>query len=206
MDDIIRHYEHCLEHYRGSCKEVDWPTQEGANKRYQAMCGICGDFTRIYNHSVLDFGCGTGGLIDYLGFHKRYQGCDASFKMVEEAQKRHIDLDFFHLSLGQQLQQGNWDYIVANGVFTEKRDYSWEDMNRYFIKTIKMLIKSAKKGVAFNLMDPHSLSPKAQREELFFVNYSHVATVLRDMGITNYIFNCSYLPFEYTVYCYKGEN
>ena len=202
MEEIIKHYEKCLEEYEGTCKEVDWPTEEGANARYRIMCEIAGHYWDIYDHKFLDYGCGTANLLNYIGWSSNYCGCDASPKMLEKAKERFPEGDFFHAPIHTPLK-GTWDYILANGAYTEKRDYSWSSMRLYLVKELKNLLWCSTKGIAFNVMNAHSLPREIQREELFFVEFNQMAEILKEVGVTSYTFKVGYLPYEYTVYCYK---
>ncbi len=208
MEDIIKHYEACLEKNKGTSKEVDWPTEEGANIRYKVMCEVAGGIQKIYSTSptILDYGCGTASILPvcFPGGYFYYTGCDASAKMIKEAKKRYPKAEFFHSPFEKKLPKRTWDYIIANGVFTEKRNYTWMYMYNILENELRKLLQHTTKGIAFNIMNPHSLPPNTQREELFFMSYGSIDTMLREnLHITKYIIRADYLPYEYTVYAYK---
>jgi len=52
----------------------------------------------------------------------------------------------------KNLLNKEYDYIVMNGVFTEKRDLSYETMFQYFTEMISKIYKHCNKGLAFNVM------------------------------------------------------
>ena len=90
--EIIEHYESCLEKYGDNHLGVDWPKLEDVDKRYKIMLGILDFFPKISSEiSLLDFGCGTAHLKAYIDNNSnqliKYSGLDLSKKFVEVAQK-----------------------------------------------------------------------------------------------------------------------
>ena len=199
---ITAHYETCLEKHKGSLLEVDWTNKEAAISRYWAFMRHVPD--GIWDGMVLDFGCGTGRLCEYLRFPMRdrrlaYAGCDSSLNMVVEANKKFGDLhNFFHLPVGQELEW-DYDYIVCNGTFTEKRDASWIEMMDYVKSTLSMLLKHTRSTLIVNFMNFHSLPIAKHREEMFFVKLNEVADLCEYLGVKKYTIDASYLPYEFIV-------
>jgi predicted TPR repeat methyltransferase len=77
----------------------------------------------IYGSTILDVGCGTGLLADYLNKDK-YQilidGIDISNEMIEIANKRNYynqisNIDVFDITSPQKTK---YDYIISAGMFT----------------------------------------------------------------------------------------
>ena len=195
---ITAHYETCLEKHKGSLLEVDWTNEDAANKRYQAFMSHIPDSSGI----LLDFGCGTGRLSEYLWYPMRdttltYVGYDSSLNMVEEANNRYGS-KFFHFPVGEELKN-DYKYTLCNGVFTEKRDASWIEMMDYVKSTLSMLLKHTRSTLIVNFMNFHSLPVEKQREEMFFVKLSQVADLCEYLGIKKYTIDASYLPYEFIV-------
>ena len=67
-DQIIHHYEHCLEQYGDTHKGVDWPNAEDVNKRYRVMLELqkFDPQPNLINPTVLDFGCGTAHMLEFM--------------------------------------------------------------------------------------------------------------------------------------------
>ena len=93
-----------------------------------------------------------------------------------------------------------FDYIVMNGVFTEKRELSYNDMLDYFKKLIRAVFEKAKKGIAFNVMSKHV---DWEREDLFHLSFDELGSFLKEEISRNFTIRNDYGLYEYTVYIYK---
>ena len=63
--NIVQHYESCFEKYGDTHRGVDWPDEDDANTRYKIMLEVI----KPQNNgpvSLLDFGCGTSHLYEYI--------------------------------------------------------------------------------------------------------------------------------------------
>ena len=66
-NSIISHYEDCLEKHGDSHLGVDWPKIEDVDKRYQVMLELIKfDGQNLISPTLLDFGCGTAHLLEYI--------------------------------------------------------------------------------------------------------------------------------------------
>ncbi|MRX67917.1 Methyltransferase domain-containing protein [Flavobacterium resistens] len=203
---IIEHYESCLEKHGDTHLGVDWPKKEDALKRYKVMLDILRlDDERKDPASLLDFGCGTAHLLDYMLENKYenflYSGLDISQKFVDVAKEKYPQRTFYCLDiLESNVDIQNFDYIIMNGVFTEKRELSFEDMWDYFTKMISAIYEKCNRGFAFNVM---SKNVDWERDDLFHVSHDLLADFLCKNLTRNYIFRNDYGLYEYTVYVFK---
>jgi 2-polyprenyl-3-methyl-5-hydroxy-6-metoxy-1,4-benzoquinol methylase len=129
-ESIIRHYESCLEKYGDSYKGMDWPIENDAEKRYTVMLDL---IKNDVESSVLDFGCGTALLLDFIkrqGIENiKYSGLDLIEKSIQIANQKFPEVTFYcHDILQDQDRIPKFDYIVLNGVFTEKRELEYEEI------------------------------------------------------------------------------
>lgn len=205
-DKIIQHYENCLEEHGDTHLGVDWPKLEDVDKRYKVML----DCIRIQDDSpngvsLLDFGCGTAHLLAYI--HKNnfqniaYSGIDISQKFIDVSKNKYPQNTFYCLDiLADETQISNFDYIVMNGVFTEKRELSFDEMWDYFTKMISVVFQKCNKGIAFNVM---SKNVDWEREDLFHVSHDLLSDFLCKNISRDYIIRNDYGLYEYTVYVYK---
>lgn len=105
--------------------------------------------------SILDAGCGYGALCDELvSAYPRleYTGIDLCPEMVACGQKRHPRSRWI---VGDLIDiQGNerFDYVVANGVFTQKLGTSTDSMEAYLRTQVTTMFRLARIGIAFNVM------------------------------------------------------
>lgn len=210
LEDVKNHYESCLNTHKGDIvKEVDWTTPEASEVRYRKFRDFffefsfgCDDFNRITTSTVLlDFGCGTGSLLGNRYPFIPYTGCDISVEMVEEAKRRFPNRNFFVFD-GKSLPS-SYDVIVANGTFTEKLDWSTWEFYSYLLDQLKMLLEHTNKGLAFNVMDWHKIKPGTHKENLFFMKYSQIATLMQELKVSKYVIDASYELNDVLIKIYK---
>ena len=88
-----------------------------------------------------------------------------------------------------------------NGVFTEKRELSFEEMWLYFTELISLIYNKCNKGIAFNVM---SKSVDWERDDLFHLSLDKLSGFLCKKITRNYIIRNDYGLYEYTVYLFKN--
>ena len=208
--EIINHYEKCFKKFGDTARGVDWTKEEQVDIRYQVMLEITNFYEKSYNInkniSILDFGCGLSQFYEYINKndlnHVEYTGLEISKIFFEESKKKYPNNLYI---FGDILKNGNllnktYDYIILNGVFTEKRDLSYDYMFNYLEKMIVSIFKSCTKGMAFNLM---SKQVDWEVETLFHVPIDDIANLLTKKITRNFIVRNDYGLYEYTVYVYK---
>ena len=146
---IISFYETCFEKHGDTNDGHHWPNMPDLIRRYEVMLDVIrnGDT----EPTLLDFGCGTAMLYEHIVRIRSdqgicYSGLDLSQKFVEVARKKYPELEFIHLDILEQPDRlERFDYIVMNGVFTEKIDLSFEDMLEYFKRIMRIVFAKAKR-------------------------------------------------------------
>ncbi len=202
---IIDHYETCLQKYGDSHKGIDWPNEEDMLTRYKVMLDIQKfDPLSANKVSILDFGCGTAKLLEFINANNypalEYSGLDISQKFIEVCVSKFPETKFYCTDiLKNQLLIEPVDYIIMNGVFTEKRDLTFEEMYSYFTKTLGTLFPLCKKGIAFNAM---SKAVDWEREDLFHLPLDLLTSFLCKKLSRNFIVRNDYGLYEYTTYVY----
>ena len=82
---IVDHYENCFEQYGDTSKGMDWPNESDNMRRCNVMLGLIRKSSKT-NPTLLDFGCGTGHLLDYIKSNKlndlTYAGCDCQLFLL----------------------------------------------------------------------------------------------------------------------------
>jgi SAM-dependent methyltransferase len=202
---IVAHYESCLERYGDSHLGVDWPKAEDAATRYRVMLDAIRPSPAPRRVRLLDFGCGAGHLLDYIVGRNRddidYSGLDLSAKFVDLARRKFPSYVFY---CGDILENKDlipdFDYIVMNGVFTEKRDLSYDEMLNYFKHLVSAVWEKAHRGIAFNVM---SKQVDWERNDLFHLPFDTLAAFLAASVSRNFVFRNDYGLYEYTTYVYR---
>ncbi len=205
---IVSHYESCLEQYGDSHLGVDWPKADDVAKRHRVMLEVIKPDSPGDKVSLLDFGCGAAHLNEYILQQRlqniQYAGLDLSEKFVRLAQSKFPENQFFCLDLlDNNASLPQFDYIVMNGVFTEKRELSFEEMFAYFKELIARVFAHARIGIAFNTMTKHV---DWEREDLFHLPFDTLAEFLKTELTKHFVFRNDYGLYEYTTYVYRESN
>ncbi|ODS40529.1 MAG: SAM-dependent methyltransferase [Candidatus Altiarchaeales archaeon WOR_SM1_79] len=208
--DIVSHYEYCLEKHGDTHLGVDWPKIEDVDKRYEIMLDVIN--CNINSNTpdkirLLDFGCGASHLYEYMVKHKindiEYNGLDLSKKFINLSKKKFPFNKYYYVDiLEDDTNIPNFDYIVMNGVFTEKRNLSFDEMFDYFKKVVKKVFGKAEKGITFNVM---SKQVDWEREDLFHLPLDLLADFLTKNISRKFIIRNDYGLYEYTAYVYKEK-
>ncbi len=201
--EIVTHYESCLDQHGDTPQGVDWPNAEDAAKRYRVMLDVIRAPGKV---RLLDFGCGASHLYEYLckiGNEKiQYSGLDLSRKFIELSRAKYPEVSYHHLDLlAEPDALPLFDYIVMNGVFTERLSVPQDEMTSYFQDLIRAVFRKAQSGVAFNVM---SKQVDWEREDLFHFSLDALAEFLIAEFGRNFVIRNDYGLYEYTVYLYRG--
>lgn len=201
---IVRHYEECFDAHGDCAKGVDWPNEKDAVKRYNIMLSA---ITKN-EFSLLDIGCGTGKLLEIIRQQQlsiKYTGLDLSMRFVNHCKKKFSDNVFLQVDIltDDCTHIPLHDLVVMNGVFTEKRELSHEQMTNFFYAFLIKSFQFTKHVMAFNVM---SKLVDWERDDLFYVSFDSLCNFLRENLSRHFSIRHDYGLYEYTVYVYKTEN
>ena len=201
---LIAHYESCLERHGDSHLGVDWPNAEDAETRYRIMLELIRE-PGAETVSLIDFGCGAGHLLSHIRETGRtgidYRGLDASAKFIALCQRKFPGIPFLHKDiLSDPDGIAPADYVVLNGVLTERRDLSLDAMYALMERLLTAVWPLARKGMAFNVM---SARVDWQREDLFHVPFDRMAAFVAGRLSRHFQFRQDYGLYDYTVYVYR---
>ena len=201
---IVSHYEACLQRHGDTHLGVDWPKIEDVDRRHRVMQEVIRTPPSV-PVKLLDFGCGAAHFYDFICRnrldHITYCGMDLSPKFIELCRSKYPELNFIcgdALDPAQAIPDS--DYIVMNGVFTEKREMSFDEMLEYFESLLSRLFSVCKIGLAFNVM---SKQVQWERDDLFHLPLDQLAFFLTRELSRNFIIRNDYGLYEYTTYLYK---
>ncbi len=105
--------------------------------------------------SLLDVGCGWGGLLEYAQAHGvdlRYSGIDLVDEMVAYGRDRFVGAEFSVGDVRDLRGRNRFDYVVMNGVLTQKLDARIPEMDEFCNEMIRTSFRLCRYGVAFNMM------------------------------------------------------
>lgn len=199
---LARHYEACFARHGDTHKGVDWPNAEDARTRYRVMTQVVRDKGPL---DIVDLGCGLGHFLDFLRDNGRtdlrYSGLDISPVFIEACRRKYPGVRFDCADvLENETAMPPADYVVMNGVFTERCGIGYDAMFAFMTAVLTVAFRSARKGIAFNMMSKHV---DWERDDLFHVPYDDIARFVIGNLSRHHMVRADYGLYEYTVYVYK---
>lgn len=208
-EEIYKHYEKTLKAYGPTYKGMDWPKLEDVFKRFKVQLDIVESNTKFKNGiSLLDLGCGVGHLLDFIknetSLNVSYTGVDISKEMIKNAKNRHPENVFEAKDiLTTPLSSSQFDFVIMNGVLTEKLSLSFDEMKDFATRIISKAFSYANHGIAFNVMSSHV---DWERNDLFHWPVDDLLGFLTKNLSRNIQIRMDYGLYEYTVYVFKSSN
>ena len=196
---IADYYNKAFNKHGETPEGLAWDNQINLNKRYEVMF----DIIKHYNSTILDFGCGYGGLYEWILNNKKsveYTGLDINKEVLKIAEEKYPKTTWINSDIHKNLFDLNFDYIVCNGTFTVKDTLTQEEMTNFMCDTLEKLWTKTNKGIAFNVM---SKLVDWERDDLFHVSIDQLGQWLVDNLSRNFVIKNDYGLYEYTVYVYK---
>lgn len=140
-----------------TAKGVDWNDEAELSHRYNKMLRVLEmDFYGgSETPSLLDVGCGWGGLaktIKELGLPVEYHGIDVVEAMVDYGSATHPEFTFSSGDILDLKGAAKYDFLVCNGILTQKHDFTIPEMERYARDVVAKMFSLCRHGIAFNMM------------------------------------------------------
>jgi SAM-dependent methyltransferase len=199
---IAEHYNNCFEKHGDNHLGVDWPNYEDTLVRHNIMFEL---LKGEKNVTLLDFGCGLGHFYDFLKLNNydkfiNYSGLEINDNFYNLCKTKYPQLNFYHKDILLDNDIPNFDYIICNGTFTEKRDLSQNEMMEFLKSVLIKLWEKTNTGISFNVM---SKIVDWERDDLFHVSMDEICLFLKNKLSRNFIIRNDYKLYEYTIYVYK---
>ena len=155
--------------------------------------------------TLLDFGCGASHIYEYILRNNLsfidYSGLEISEKFFELSKSKFPTVNYYHLDIIENSAElPTFDYIILNGVLTEKRELSFDEMWKYTRELLTQVFSKCRKGIAFNVM---AKTVDWEREDLFHLPMDVLADFLTKNLSRNFIIRNDYGLYEYTTYVYR---
>jgi SAM-dependent methyltransferase len=169
-------------------------------KRFKKMLDI-GD---LRDKSVLDVGCGLGAFYSFLNennIKSDYYGVDINEKMLNTARNNYPKMadKFKNIDIIESNIEQEFDYSISIGPLNlnmdEKTNYEMT------FKLVDSLFKCSKIGFALSMT---SIMSKKKNEDTFYYDPTLITNHISKY-CNNYRIDHSYLPHDFTVFCYKDD-
>jgi SAM-dependent methyltransferase len=170
LEDVEHYYSEKIEMHGPTPRGVDWSSHESQKLRFEQLLKIC---DKDIEFSINDFGCGYGGLLEYLkdeNYRCRYYGFDVSDRMIKVARQLHSDHEQCKFT-SVESEMTEADYTVASGIFNVKLQTGEAEWFHYILATLNKLSKLSTRGFAFNVLTSYSDSDR-MRPDLYYADPS----------------------------------
>lgn len=198
------HYAGCFASHGPTVEGVDWGQDADRHRmRQRSMLAVIRREAQDAAPSLLDVGCGYGDLCALaceLGVGIEYHGIDLCPEMVASARTRHPGASWHVGDVFGFAEPRSYDYLVSNGILTQKLDVPVPDMDRYARSLVRKMFDACRRGIAFNVMTTRvnftqqHLYYKSPVEMLAWCMEEVTPCVRLDHG---------YRGYDYTVYLYR---
>jgi 2-polyprenyl-3-methyl-5-hydroxy-6-metoxy-1,4-benzoquinol methylase len=207
MDPITealrRHYSEKFSLHGPTSEGVDWgPDESKMLLRYEKMLTVI-ETSYAGKSSLLDVGCGYGGLFNYLakrGIPLDYTGIDVAENMIKWAKDKVGSGKFMCGDVLSYDFTDNYDYVVCSGILTQKLEVSVADMDRYAANLIRKMFALCKRGAAFNVM---TTKVNYFSNNLYYRNPAELLSWCISEITPHIKMDHAYPLYEYTVYLYR---
>jgi SAM-dependent methyltransferase len=182
-------------------QQADVATQE---QRMRVLCQVA----ELSKAKVLDFGCGTGHLLQFMrtecGYSGEYVGYDVCRAMVETAAAKYTDARFEHRNILAAGVPEDFDIVLVTGTFNNLTGNNWEWMTR----CLELLFARTRIALAFNNLSAYVdfcsgglyYEDPARVFRFCKEQLSPLVTVRHD-----YCVRLGIVPYEFTTYVYRTK-
>lgn len=177
LDTVKAYYDERLKEHGATARGVDWNSEESQYMRFEQLLKI----VNRSGFSVLDYGCGYGGLLTYMRSARfaerglrlgRYTGFDISGEMIRQAREQ-FGAEAKCSWTDSDSSLAAHDFVVASGIFNVKQSSSDEDWLAYMLEVLDKLNALSVYGFAFNILTAYS-DPPYMRDDLFYAQPEHI--------------------------------
>jgi len=166
LDHVKKYFSDKLKAHGPTHLGVDYNSVESQEARFFQLIKV---IDASVKYSLLDFGCGYGGMYDYLvrqGHTLAYVGYDIAEPMITKGRELHPD-DPDCWFTREITEVPMVDYAVVSGTFNMKLDAEFEVWTRIVLEALQQMNAHASKGLAFNMLTQYSDADR-MRSDLYY--------------------------------------
>jgi SAM-dependent methyltransferase len=196
---IAQVYKDCFDRHGPTHKGVDWPNERDISTRYDKILNLI-----PVGSSVLDFGCGYGGLLNRIQnrqINLEYTGLDINDNYINYCRSVYHNHRFHLCDVLSDECVLKADFLVLNGVLTAKYDLGQSEMHYLVQRILSICFGMCKVAVIVNFHSPHLDKPNPK---LFCPSLDDVAKIA--VGFTKkFLIDHSYLDFEQLLVMWRQD-
>ncbi|HEY3041162.1 MAG TPA: class I SAM-dependent methyltransferase [Pyrinomonadaceae bacterium] len=201
---LAEHYSEKFSLHGPSSEGVDWGADEARMfLRYDKMLGVA-DFAAGKRQLLLDVGCGYGGLQRFAASKNidlDYTGIDVAENMIEWARVNLPSGKFVHGDILDYKFDRQFDYVVCNGILTQKLEAAGLEMDQFANELIRRMFSLCTIGIAFNVM---TTKVNYYSNNLYYRNPAELLSWCLSEITPHLKLDHSYPLYEYTIYLYRN--
>lgn len=197
------HYEQKFREFGTTPQGVDWGSDDQDHAlRLDRMLAVA--VGPLHGASILDVGCGYGSLLELLKEREtpiEYTGIDLCQPMIDAALVRHPEATWLCGDV-LELDGRSFDYVVCNGIFTQKLTASNREMDTFLALVLNKMFELCRIGICFNVMSTHV---NFTAPNLYYRNPAELVAWIMTSLSPKVRMDHSYPLFEYCLYVYKED-
>ncbi len=192
---LVSFYTRNLSLHGDRPEAVRW-TPEGQRIRYRVILGAVDD---INGKKVLDYGCGKGDFLGFLGemgADVKYAGIDINPDLIALARSKYPGADFRVSDVEDTPLEEDFDISILCGVFNNRVQGVEESMKN----VIAGLFERTREVLAVNALSSHA---RRKDVELNYTSPEELSFFVRDNLTPHLFLRQDYLPGDFTMFIYK---
>ncbi len=196
LDHVKSYFDKRIQEHGASPRGADWNSAASQQVRFDQLLKV----VESRSFSILDYGCGTGALADYLlekGFQAEYYGFDVLESAIRIAREKHAGRprqQFFT----DETRLPECDYTVASGIFNFRGEQSFEDWTNYVISLLHRFNQLSRKGFASNFLTKYSDADR-MRADLYYADPLYLFDYCKTTFARNVALLHDYRLYDFTI-------
>jgi SAM-dependent methyltransferase len=153
LERLLQFSDSLLDTERDDARRVGYTTKAGQARCFAALARIFQHETSSF--SVYEVGCGLAHMHDFLRkFYPlaTYKGCDINARAIEQARRRHPDINLECRDILLSSPDDKYDYVLAAGTFNWKLDVSEDRWKAYIQQMLAAMYGMAQRGIAVDFL------------------------------------------------------
>jgi SAM-dependent methyltransferase len=202
LDPVKAYFQERLDAHGTTARGADWNSEASQEARFDQLLKLCDPSATF---SILDYGCGTGALAEYLvkkGFQADYFGFDIVEKAIEAARQHHAGKPGRVFTSGEA-SLPVCDYVVASGIFNFRADTSFEAWTEYVVGVLRRFDQLGRRGFASNFLTKYSDADR-MRVDLYYADPCYLFDYCKRNFSKNVALLHDYTLYDFTILVRKG--